>query len=138
MCEICESMLAAEHAEQPEAELCPKCRRFPLDADVPLDLSQWDYVAPELRAANESGPPEFQYPGGPIPPVTSDFPDVVPAQASEDREPAILEEPAEGEAEEEHVRTCYHCYQIDSGLAEPCPVCGDSYLPPSMRKPHYA
>jgi len=42
-------MLAAEHTEQPGAELCPRCRRFPLDTELPLDLSQWDYVAPTTQ-----------------------------------------------------------------------------------------
>jgi hypothetical protein len=65
-----------------------------------------------------------------------DFADVMAVKAAETPEGPIPEET--GEEPEEHVRTCYHCYQIDSGLAEPCPVCGDSYLPPPMRKPHYA
>lgn len=125
MCEICGSMLAAEHAEQPGAELCPKCRRFPLDAEVPLDLSQWDYVAPDLRNPAES-----------ISPATRDFVEVMPVQALKSPEGPVPEET--DEEPEEHVRTCYHCYQIDSGLGEQCPVCGDSYLPPSMRKPYHA
>jgi hypothetical protein len=129
MCEICASMLAAERTEQAGAELCPKCRRFPLDAEMPLDLSQWDYVAPELQNAAE-----------PVAPATPAFFDLIPdEQAAESPEDSIPDEAAEeAEEEEEHVRTCYHCYQEASGLAELCPVCGDSYLPPSLRKPHYA
>lgn len=125
MCEICSSMLAAEHTEQPGADLCPKCRRFPLDAEMPLDLSQWDYVAPEMQNSAESFSPE---PG---------FVDSTPDQPTESPEDAIPEEIQEEETEE-RVRTCYHCYQADSGLAELCPVCGDSYLPPPLRKPHPA
>jgi hypothetical protein len=125
MCDICSSMLAAEHTEQLGAELCPKCRRFPLDVEMPLDLSQWDYVAPELQDAAE-----------PLAPATLGFPDSTPEQSLDAPETPVPEE-ADEEAEE-HVRTCYHCYQGDSGLAELCPVCGDSYLPPSLRKPHRA
>jgi hypothetical protein len=125
MCEICGSMLAAEHTDQPGAELCPKCRRFPLDAEVPIDLSQWDYVAPDSQNADES-----------IAPSTPGFSDSMPEQALESPEGPIPEE--SGEEAEERVRTCYHCYQADSGLAEICPVCGDSYLPPALRKPHRA
>ncbi len=127
MCEICGSMLAAEHTEQPGAELCPKCLRFPLDAEVPLDLSQWDYVAPEL-----------QNPAEPVAPTTPDFVDVMPVRALKSPEDPIPEETDTTEEPEEHVRTCYHCYQIDSGLAQSCPECGDSYMPPSMRKPYHA
>jgi hypothetical protein len=125
MCEICGSMLAAEHTEQPGAELCPKCRRFPLDEEMPLDLSQWDYVAPDLQ-----NPVEL------IEPATPDSVDETQIQALESPEGPISEET--DEETEEHVRTCYHCYQTDSGLAELCPVCGDSYLPPPLRKPHRA
>jgi hypothetical protein len=125
MCEICSSMLAAEHAEQQGAELCPKCRRFPLDAEMPLDLSQWDYVAPELQDAAES-----------LESATMGFVDSTPEQPLENPEEPIPEEI--DEEPEEHVRTCYHCYQTDSGLGELCPVCGDSYLPPPLRKPHPA
>ena len=125
MCEICGSMLAAEHTEDPVAELCPKCRRFPLDAELPFDPSQWDYVAPELLNPAESASPGTQA-----------SVDEMPAQVLTSPEGEIPEET--DEEPEEHVRTCYHCYQIDSGLAEFCPVCGDSYLPPSMHKPHYA
>jgi hypothetical protein len=131
MCEICASMLAAEHTEQAGAELCPKCRRFPLDAEMPLDLSQWDYVAPQLQDATEpvaSATPTF-------------FDSVLDEQAAESSGDSIHDEAAE-ETEEheehEHVRTCYHCYQEVSGLAELCPVCGDAYLPPPLRKAHYA
>ena len=118
-------MLAAEHTEQPGAELCPVCRRFPLDVDAPLDLSQWDYVDPDFKAAVESDtlpPPEFE--------------NSVPEQALESPENMVPEDVYD--EEEEHVRTCYHCYQADSGLAELCPVCGDSYLPPALRQPHKA
>jgi hypothetical protein len=125
MCEICGSMLAAEHTDQPGAELCPKCQRFPLDAEMPIDLSQWDYVAPDSQNAAES-----------IAPSTSGFVDPPPEQALENLEGPIPEE--SDEEGEEQVRTCYHCYQADSGLAEICPVCGDSYLPPALRKPHRA
>lgn len=122
MCEICGTMLAAEHKQQPGAELCPKCRRFPLDAEMPFDPSQWDYVAPDLENLV-----------GSVPRTTQEIADVMPVEALE---PPNSEET--DEVPDEHVRTCYHCYQIDSGLAEPCPVCGDSYLPPAMRKPHHA
>jgi hypothetical protein len=125
MCEVCSSMLAAEHTEQPGTELCPKCRRFPLDAEAPLDLSQWDYVAPDLRDEVES-----------LEATTPDFAGSSSEQPLESPEELVAEE-ADEEAEE-HVRTCYHCYQSDSGLGELCPVCGDSYLPPSLRKPHRA
>ena len=118
-------MLAAEHTEQPGAELCPKCRRFPLDAEMPLDLSQWDYVAPDLQNAAE---------GLSLETPSSD--DSMPEEALESLEHSSLEET--GEETEEPVQTCYHCYQADSGLAELCPVCGDSYLPPPLRKPHRA
>lgn len=126
MCEICSSMLAAEHTEQPGKELCQKCRQFPLDAEMPLDLSQWDNVAPDLQNAAESFAPE-----------APDFADSMREPSLESPEGSIPEETDEEEADE-HVRTCYHCYQVDSGLAELCPVCGDSYLPPSLRKPHRA
>jgi hypothetical protein len=128
MCEICSSMLAAEHTEQPGAELCPKCRLFPLDAEMPFDPSQWDYVAPDLQNPAES-----------LGSATEGFVDPIPEQEPADLEDPIAEEiDEEEEPEEERVRTCYHCYQADSGLAELCPVCGDSYLPPSLRKPHPA
>jgi hypothetical protein len=130
MCEICGSMLAAEHAEQPGAELCPKCRRFPLDAEAPLDLSQWDYVSPDLQNAAAA-----------LAPPTPGFVDSMAEQAREDplEDPeGPFEEETDEEETEEHVRTCYHCYQRDSGLAELCPVCGDSYLPPALRQPHLA
>ena len=125
MCEICKSMLAAEHVEQPGAELCPVCRRFPLDADAPLDLSQWDYVDPEFKDALESD--ELQ-----PPPLMDSMPEEA-VESSDD----LLPEDVYDE-EEEHVRTCYHCYQADSEQAELCPVCGDSYLPPALRQPHSA
>ncbi len=127
MCQICESMLAAEHAEQPGTELCPKCRRFPLDAEAPFDPSQWDYVAPELRNPGENIPPRMQ-----------EFDDGVLLKALESSEGATPGEADAGEEPDDHVRTCYHCYQIASGLGERCPVCGDSYLPPAMRKPYHA
>lgn len=129
MCEICGSMLAAEHTEQPGAELCPKCRRFPLDTEMPFDPSQWDYVAPNLEDASESGAqPE---PG---------FFDSMPEETLQEPEEHVLGETDEeaDEEPEDRARTCYHCYQAESGLAEICPVCGDSYLPPAMRKPHLA
>ncbi|HXH49335.1 MAG TPA: hypothetical protein VNM47_08320 [Terriglobia bacterium] len=127
MCEICKSMLAAEHTEQQPSgvELCPVCRRFPLDVDVPLDLSQWDYVDPDFKNAVESNALE--------PPPMMDSMPVESLESSED----LLPEDVYDE-EEEHVRTCYHCYQADSEQAELCPVCGDSYLPPSLRQPHKA
>jgi hypothetical protein len=124
VCEICSSMLAAEHTEQPGAELCPKCRRFPLDAEVPLDLSQWDYVAPDLRDEGES--------------LEVATPEFVDSSSEQPLESSEGEEADEEWEEEEHVRTCYHCYQSDSGLGELCPVCGDSYLPPPLRQPHRA
>jgi hypothetical protein len=127
MCEICASMLAAEHDKQPGAELCPKCRRFPLDAEMPLDLSQWDYFAPELQNAPKSARV-----------VTQNFVDSMLEQAVESAEDPLPEESEEEDESEERVRTCYHCYQADSGLAERCPVCGDSYLPPFFRKAHRA
>jgi hypothetical protein len=123
MREICKSMLAAEHTELPGAELCPVCRRFPLDVDASLDRSQWDYVAPDLQDAAESDTP-----------ATPAFEDSMPEQALESSEDPIPEEAYE--ETEEPVRSCYHCYQADAGLAELCPVCGDSYLPPSLRQPH--
>ena len=125
MCDICKSMLAAEHTDQPGAELCPVCRRFPLDVDAPLDLSQWDYVDPDFKEAFESDslpPPEFE--------------DLTPEQELKGSEDPIPEDAYD--EEEEHVRTCYHCYQAESEQAELCPVCGDSYLPPSLRQPHRA
>ena len=125
MCEICGSVLAAEHRENAGAALCPQCGRFPLDAEVPLDPSQWDYVGPEL-----------QNPTAPISPATPDFVDVTPAQVEKALQAPISQE-TDKEADD-RVQTCYHCYQIDSGLAERCPVCGDSYLPPSMREPYHA
>jgi len=118
-------MLAAEHTEQPGAELCPVCRRFPLDADAPLDLSQWDYVDPDFQDAVESNALE-----------TAPILDSMPEEALESSESLLPEETCD-EAEE-RVRTCYHCYQADSELAELCPVCGDSYLPPSLRQPYRA
>ena len=125
MCDICKSMMAAEHTDQPGAELCPVCRRFPLDADSPLDLSQWDYVDPDFKDAVESDslpPPEFE--------------NSMSEQALESSEDPIPEDVYE--EEEEHVRTCYHCYQAESEQAELCPVCGDTYLPPQLRQPHRA
>src|SRR5574340_240171 len=112
MCEICKSMLAAEHTEQPGAELCPKCRQFPLDVDAPLDLGQWDYVAPGFRDAVES-----------FTPATTATADPAPDQAPENFEdiPEVDDEelPADVDDEsEEPVETCYHCYQADSELAE--------------------
>lgn len=133
MCEICKSMLAAEHTEQPGAELCPVCRRFPLDVDAPLDLSQWDYVAPDFKDEVEADA---------LPPA--DFEDPVPEHSMESSEGWMPEGPGEGipedvfDEEEEPVRTCYHCYQAESELAELCPVCGDAYLPPALREPHRA
>jgi hypothetical protein len=133
MCEICKSMLAAEHTEQPGAELCPQCRRFPLDVDAPLDLSQWDYVDPDFKNAVESN--------NPAPPA---FTERLPERAlksSKDLNPEDLDEEIPEDAYdeiEEQVRTCYHCYQADSEQAERCPVCGDSYLPPALREPHRA
>jgi len=133
MCGICKSMLAAEHTEQPGAELCPVCRRFPMDVDVPLDLSQWDYVDPDFKEAVEADelpPPELM--------------EAAPQQgmeSSEDWNPEDLDEELPEDVydeEEEAVRTCYHCYQADSEAAELCPVCGDSYLPPALRQPHKA
>ena len=120
MCEICRSTLAAEHTEQPGAELCPVCHRFPLDVDAPLDLSQWDYVDPDFQNAVESNALE-----------TAPIVVPVPEEALDSSESLAQEE-------EEPVRTCYHCYQADSEPAELCPVCGDSYLPPSLRQPHKA
>ena len=133
MCEICKSMLAAEHTEQPGAELCPTCRRFPLDVDAPLDLSQWDYVDPDFKSAIESS--------ALAPPV---FTDPMPEPALESSEDSVQEDVDEELPEdvydelEEPVRTCYHCYQAESEQAELCPVCGDSYLPPPLRQPHSA
>ena len=126
-------MLAAEHTEQLGVELCPKCRRFPLDVDAPLDLSQWDYVDPDFKDAVEAGelpPPEFE----------NSTPDQA-AESSENWNPEDLDEELPDDVydeEEEPVRTCYHCYQATSELAELCPVCGDSYLPPELRQPHRA
>ncbi len=126
-------MLAAEHTEQPGAELCPQCRRFPLDVDAPLDLSQWDYVEPDFKDALESdnlASPAFTEPlPGPA------------LKSLENLEPENLDEEIPEDAYdeiEERVRTCYHCYQAESELAERCPVCGDSYLPPALREPHRA
>lgn len=133
MCEICKSMLAAEHTEQPGAELCPNCHRFPLEVDAPLDLSQWDYVDPDFREAVESDalpPPEFE---GPL--------SAQSMKSSKDLNAADLDEELPEDVydeEEEPVRTCYHCYQAYSEGAELCPVCGDSYLPPALRQPHRA
>ncbi len=125
MCDICKSMLAAEHTEQPGAELCLVCRRFPLDADAPLDLSQWDYVDPDFKDGVESEtlpPPEFE--------------NSMSEQALEGPEDPIPEDVYD--EEEEQVRICYHCYQAESEQAELCPVCGDTYLPPQLRQPHRA
>jgi hypothetical protein len=133
MCEICKSMLAAEHTEQPGAELCPQCRRFPLDADAPLDLSQWDYVDPDFKDAVESDalpPPEFE--NSVREQAAADSGDWNPEDPGEEIPEDVFDE------EEEPVRTCYHCYQADSEQAEICPVCGDSYLPPALRQPHKA
>jgi hypothetical protein len=119
-------MLATEHTEQPGAELCPVCRRFPLDADAPLDPSQWDYVDPDFKDAVESNALE-------PPPIMDPMPEEA-VESSEDQLPEDVYD-----EEEEPVRTCYHCYQAEAGdLAERCPVCGDSYLPPSLREPHRA
>ena len=101
------------------------CRRFPLDADAPLDLSQWDYVDPEFKDALESD--ELQ-----PPPLMDSMPEEA-VESSDD----LLPEDVYDE-EEEHVRTCYHCYQADSEQTELCPVCGVSYLPPALRQPHSA
>lgn len=126
-------MLAAEHIEQPGTELCPHCRRFPLEVDAPLDPGQWDYVAPDFKDAVESSalaPPAFTDPMPDLPRESSE--DHVPEDFDEELAEDLDEEP------EEHVRTCFHCYQADSELGELCPVCGDSYLPPSLRQPHRA
>lgn len=148
MCEICESMLAAEHQEQPDAPLCPKCNRFPLAAEVSFDLSQWDYVAPELREAQQTlevNATAMPFPdGGPeLEPEDMDREELASGEGEDVSEDEMdwAGEEVEGEmeeGEEEHVQTCYHCYQAASGLAERCPVCGDSYLPPELRKPHSA
>ena len=133
MCGICKSMLAAEHTEQPGAELCPVCKRFPLDVDAPLDLSQWDYVDPNFKdalEADELPPPELMGPASEQALETSK--NWNPEDLDEELPEDIYDE------EEERVRTCYHCYQADSELAEVCPVCGDSYLPPALRQPHKA
>lgn len=133
MCEICKSMLAVEHTEQPGAELCPVCRRFPLDVDAPLDLSQWDYVDPAFQEAVESGTLET--------PAAFDSLPEQPLESSGDPIPEDFDQEIADlmdDETEEHVRTCYHCYQADSELAELCPVCGDSYLPPHLRQPHKA
>jgi len=128
MCEICKSMLAAEHTEQPGAELCPVCHRFPLEVDAPLDLSQWDYVDPAFRDAVEHNALE-----------DAPLADSIPEESLESSESLLPEEAwDEDEEEAEPVRTCYHCYQADSEPAELCPVCGDSYLPPALRQPHKA
>ena len=134
MCEICKSMLAAEHTEQqPGAELCPVCKRFPLEVDAPLDLSQWDYVDPDFKEAIEADelpPPELM---GPAPEqAVESLEDWKPGDPDEELPEDVYDE------EEEQVRTCYHCYQADSEQAERCPVCGDSYLPPALRQPHKA
>ena len=133
MCEICKSMLAAEHTHQPGAELCPVCKRFPLDSDVPLDLSQWDYVDPDFREAVEADdlpPPEFEnsLPAQPVESLREWNPEDLDGELPAD----VFDE------EEEHVRTCYHCYQAESEQAELCPVCGDAYLPPALRQPYRA
>lgn len=127
MCEICKSMLAAEHTEQPGAELCPVCHRFPLEVDAPLDLSQWDYIDPAFRDAVERNALD-----------DAPLPDSMPEEALESSEILLPEEAYDEDEEEEPVRTCYHCYQADSEQAELCPVCGDSYLPPALRQPHKA
>jgi hypothetical protein len=118
-------MLAAEHTVQPGAELCPVCRRFPLDMDAPLDLSQWDYVDTDFKDAVESNVLE-------APPLMVSMPEEG-VDSSEDLVPKDVYD-----EEEEPVRTCYHCYQAESELAELCPVCSDSYLPPALRQPHRA
>jgi len=121
-------MLAAEHTEQPGAELCPVCHRFPLEVDAPLDLSQWDYVDPAFRDAVEHNALE-----------DAPLADSIPEESLESSESLLPEEAwDEDEEEAEPVRTCYHCYQADSEPAELCPVCGDSYLPPALRQPHKA
>jgi hypothetical protein len=133
MCGICKSMLAAEHTEQPGAELCPVCKRFPLDVDAPLDLSQWDYVDPDFKDAAEAD----ELP----PPELMGLASEQALESSENWKPEDLDEELPEDIydeEEERVRTCYHCYQADSELAEVCPVCGDSYLPPALRQPHRA
>lgn len=130
MCEICESMLAAEHKQRSGAELCPKCKRFPLDAEVQFDPTQWDYVA------QGGGKPGQSFQAQP-PLVTGPDADALqpsPIDAGEFQ----FEETDYLEEEQNQVRTCYHCYQIASGLAERCPVCGDSYLPAALRQPHLA
>ena len=128
MCEICKSMLAAEHTEQPGAELCPVCHRFPLDVDAPLDMSQWDFVDPAFQDAVESGALD-----------AAPIEDLIPEQAQENPEALPPEETWDEEYEEEEpVRTCYHCFMADSEAVELCPVCGDSYVPPALRQPHKA
>ena len=140
MCEICASMLAAEHRKHPGNPLCPNCNRFPLNAEMRIDPDQWDYVAPELREG--SGPP-----GTTVAPVVITGGSLPFERPKPPAGRAVFETPDPGddefedefeEGEEENVQTCYHCYQIASGLAERCPVCGDSYLPPELRRPHLA
>ncbi len=122
MCEICESMLAAEHSKQVGADLCPRCGRFPLNAELPLDVlesSQWQHVTPETPRSGDK--------------VLLTIPTKPEAPLPELAEEEDLDE-LEDDETEEPIRTCYHCYQILSGLGERCPVCGDSFLPWSLRK----
>ena len=58
--------------------------------------------------------------------------DSMPEEAVESSDDLLPEDVYD--EEEEHVRTCYHCYQADSEQSELCPVCGDSYLPPALRE----
>ncbi len=136
MCEICESMLAAEHKRRPGVKLCPRCKRFPLDADMPFDPSQWDYVAPEAAQLTQ-----FFTTSTPEPPLLPGmrFPQPAMLPQTFEIDSRDLGQAGAGtpEKEEEREPTCYHCYQVESGLAERCPVCGDSYLPPELRKPHF-
>jgi hypothetical protein len=131
MCQICASMLAAEHKKKPKGPLCPKCKRFPLAAEVAFDPSQWDYVAPGARQ-----PAPFFQTAAPTTPIMPGMNRLQPVGL--DLEDILFEETGSMEKEASQERTCYHCYQVDSGLAERCPVCGDSYLPAALRKPHLA
>lgn len=102
-----------------------------------FDPSQWDYVAPEAAQLTQffttSSPEAPILPGTRIP-----QPSMLPQPLPMDSKDFAFEETDPAEKEENHEPTCYHCYQIASGLAERCPVCGDSYLPPALRKPHFA
>ncbi|HEX5413359.1 MAG TPA: hypothetical protein VFZ27_16020 [Terriglobia bacterium] len=98
-----------------------------------MDLSQWDYVDPDFKSAvavesDALAPPPFMD-LMPEPPLENSE-DLVPENGDEELPEDVYDEL------EEHVRTCYHCYQADSELADLCPVCGDAYLPPSLRQPH--